>query len=68
MAKRSEKPTMMRFEPQAGWSEATGQVISLNEHVRELRDTPPDLPDPSALESIPTDALVDIGESMQEVF
>lgn len=68
MAKRSEKPTMMRFEPQAGWSEATGQVISLNEHVRELRDAPPDLPDPSALESIPTDALVDIGESMQEVF
>jgi DNA repair ATPase RecN len=68
MAKRSEKPTMMRFEPQAGWSEATGQVISLNEHVRELRDTPPDLPAPSALESIPTDALVDIGESMQEVF
>ncbi|NCW86467.1 MAG: hypothetical protein EBV69_10390 [Oxalobacteraceae bacterium] len=36
--------------------------------MRELRDTPPDLPDPSALESIPTDALVDIGESMQEVF
>lgn len=68
MAKRSEKPTMMRFEPQAGWSEATGQVISLNEHVRELRDTAPEVTDPSALESIPTDALVDIGESMQEVF
>jgi DNA repair ATPase RecN len=68
MAKRSEKPTMMRFEPQAGWSEATGQVISLNEHVRELRDTAPEVTDPSAFESIPTDALVDIGESMQEVF
>lgn len=68
MAKRSEKPTMMRFEPQAGWSEATGQVISLNEHVRELRETPGDMADPSALESLPTDALVDIGESMQEVF
>jgi DNA repair ATPase RecN len=68
MAKRSEKPTMMRFEPQAGWSEATGQVISLNEHVRELRETPADMADPSALESLPTDALVDIGESMQEVF
>ncbi|MEK0435029.1 MAG: hypothetical protein RL369_1078, partial [Pseudomonadota bacterium] len=60
MAKRSEKPTMMRFEPQAGWSEATGQVISLNEHVRELRETPGDMADPSALESLPTDALVDI--------
>lgn len=68
MAKRSEKPTMMRFEPQAGWSEATGQVISLNEHVRELRETPADMGDSSALESLPTDALVDIGESMQEVF
>jgi DNA repair ATPase RecN len=68
MAKRSEKPTMMRFEPQAGWSEATGQVISLNEHVRELRETSADMADPSALESLPTDALVDIGESMQEVF
>ena len=68
MAKRSEKPTMMRFEPQSGWSEATGQVISLNEHVRELRETPADMGDPSALESLPTDALVDIGESMQEVF
>jgi len=68
MAKRSEKPTMMRFEPQAGWSEATGQVISLNEHVRELRETPADMADSLALESLPTDALVDIGESMQEVF
>ena len=69
MAKRSEKPTMMRFEPQAGWSEATGQVISLNEHMREQRETPTDVTDPgSALESLPTDALVDIGESMQEVF
>ena len=38
MAKRSEKPTMMRFEPESGWSDATGQVISINEHVREVRD------------------------------
>ena len=66
MAKRSEKPTMMRFEPESGWSEATGQVISINEHVR---DPGGDSADPSsALETLPTDALVDIGESMQEVF
>jgi DNA repair ATPase RecN len=70
MAKRSEKPTMMRFEPQSGWSEAPapGQVISINEHMRELRDTSAESVDQSALEAIPSDTLVDIGESMQEVF
>lgn len=70
MAKRSEKPTMMRFEPQSGWSEASapGQVISINEHTRELRDTSAESADQSALEAIPSDTLVDIGESMQEVF
>jgi len=70
MAKRSEKPTMMRFEPQSGWSEAPspGQVISINEHMREAREPSLDNPDQSALEAIPSDALVDIGESMQEVF
>ena len=68
MAKRSEKPTMMRFEPQSGWSEAPGQVISINEHMREVRDPGTDSADQSALEAIPSDALVDIGESMQEVF
>lgn len=70
MAKRSEKPTMMRFEPESGWSEATnGQVISINEHMREVRDAGSDSADPSAtLEALPSDALVDIGESMQEVF
>jgi hypothetical protein len=68
MAKRSEKPTMMRFEPQSGWSEAPGQVISINEHMREVRDPGADSADSSALEAIPSDALVDIGESMQEVF
>ena len=70
MAKRSEKPTMMRFEPQSGWSEAPapGQVISINEHMRELRDTSAESAEQSALEAIPSDTLVDIGESMQEVF
>ena len=68
MAKRSEKPAMMRFEPQSGWSEASGQVISINERIREVPDTTADSADQSALESIPSDALVDIGESMQEVF
>ncbi|MFN5232963.1 MAG: hypothetical protein ACK5BB_11795 [Burkholderiaceae bacterium] len=61
---------MMRFEPQSGWSEAPapGQVISINEHMRELRDTSAESAEQSALEAIPSDTLVDIGESMQEVF
>jgi hypothetical protein len=68
MAKRSEKPAMMRFEPQSGWSEASGQVISINERIREVPDTSVESADQSTLEAIPSDALVDIGESMQEVF
>ena len=68
MAKRSEKPAMMRFEPQSGWSEASGQVISINERIRDVPDTSTDSADQSTLEAIPSDALVDIGESMQEVF
>jgi hypothetical protein len=68
MAKRSEKPAMMRFEPQSGWSEASGQVISINERIREVPDTSTESADQSTLEAIPSDALVDIGESMQEVF
>jgi DNA repair ATPase RecN len=59
---------MMRFEPQSGWSEASGQVISINERIREVPDTSADSADQSALEAIPSDTLVDIGESMQEVF
>lgn len=62
MAKQSTKPTMMRFEPEAGWSEAAGQVISINEHVRVEK------PSGESADKLPTAALVDIGDSMQEVF
>lgn len=62
MAKSSTKPTMMRFEPTAGWSEAAGQVISINDHVKhEIKLSEP-------MDELTTDALVDIGESMQDVF
>ncbi|MCX7215774.1 MAG: hypothetical protein NTZ96_05500 [Burkholderiales bacterium] len=53
MAKRSEKPAMMRFEPQSGWSEASGQVISINERIRDVPDTSADSADQSTLEAIP---------------
>lgn len=62
MGKHSTKPTMMRFEPEAGWSEAAGQVISINEHVRVEK------PSTESADKLPTEALVDIGDSMQEVF
>ncbi len=62
MGKHSTKPTMMRFEPEAGWSEAAGQVISINEHVRVEK------PSAESADKLPTEALVDIGDSMQEVF
>ena len=36
MAKTSSKPTMMRFEPKAGWSEATtAEVVSIHDHPRK---------------------------------
>ncbi len=67
MAKSSAKPTMMRFEPQSGWSDATGQVISINERLNPDMNAADNLP-AAAIDTLPTEALVDIGESMQEVF
>ena len=70
MAKSSAKPTMMRFEPKSGWSDATGQVISINERMNSEAEAAEQLPTNilSRMDALPTDALVDIGESMQEVF
>ncbi len=62
MGKQSAKPTMMRFEPEQGWSEASGQVISINEHLK-VENPAGEFPN-----NLPTDALSDIGESMHEVF
>lgn len=67
MAKASAKPTMMRFEPKSGWSDASGQVISINERLNPETGTE-DNAAMTGIDNLPTDALVDIGESMQEVF
>ena len=67
MAKSSAKPTMMRFEPQSGWSDATGQVISINERLNPETGAEDNLA-MTGIDKLPTEALVDIGESMQEVF
>jgi DNA repair ATPase RecN len=78
MGKPSAKPMMMRFEPKSGWSEAAADIISINDRVR--MDGKPDAPlDPistvsgqanfaQAVDNLPTEALMEIGESMQEVF
>jgi hypothetical protein len=66
MGKHSAKPTMMRFEPESGWAEAPGQVISINEHIKldiSAGDT-----DRKSPETLPMEALVDIGDSMKDVF
>ncbi len=67
MAKSSAKPTMMRFEPQSGWSDATGQVISINERLNPETGAEDNVA-MTGIDKLPTEALVDIGESMQEVF
>ncbi len=78
MGKPSAKPTMMRFEPQSGWSEAAAEVISINDRAR-MDEKPDASADPAPALSVAahaapaadlsaTAALVDIGESMQEVF
>lgn len=71
MAKASSKPTMMRFEPKSGWSEAEGsttaEVVSITDHPRmEARVEPHVEPIQEAQYS--AEALVNLGESIQDVF
>lgn len=78
MGKPSAKPTMMRFEPKSGWTEAAADIISINDRAR-MDEKAATLSDPSselssednpayAVDHLATDILVDIGESMQDVF
>ncbi len=62
MSDQAAKPTMMRFEPDMGWSAAVaptvqGETPSVQEE---------NLPQTST--SLSADALLNIGESMQDVF
>lgn len=76
MAKTSSKPTMMRFEPKAGWTEAsTAEVVSIHDHPRkEVRIEPSVEPrtetrvDSAEVEQFSAEALVNLGESIQDVF
>ena len=80
MAKTSSKPTMMRFEPKAGWTEATtAEVVSIHDHPRKEARIEPSV-EPHAetraetrftsteSEQFSAEALVNLGESIQDVF
>ncbi len=62
MTDEAGKPTMMRFEPDMGWSPAGTPVIP--------NDAPPEKAAalPQIMEGLTTEALLNIGESMQDVF
>lgn len=66
MGKRSVKPAMMRFEPDSGWAEASGQVISIKDHIKSDVSQIDSME--SSVDKLPMQALVDIGDSMQDVF
>jgi hypothetical protein len=78
MGKPSAKPMMMRFEPESGWSEAAAEIIQINDRARTEDPTDAQtnpLPalsvsaDPAhAIDNIQTETLIEIGESMQDVF
>jgi len=71
MAKASSKPTMMRFEPKTGWSEAdaspTAEVVSITDHPRMEARIEPRV-EPIEDENYSAEALVALGESIQDVF
>ena len=72
MRKTSSKPAMMRFEPSAGWTEATtAEVVSITDHPRmETRVEPRVEPieEDSDAVAYSAEALVNLGESIQDVF
>ncbi len=62
MAKTANKPTMKRFEPNSGWSDANAPITLIDEfptHHHPIQATP----DP-----ISADALANLGDSIQDVF
>jgi hypothetical protein len=68
MAKTSPKPTMMRFEPKAGWTEATtAEVVSIHDHPRKEVRVEPRV-EHTEVQQFSSEALMNLGESIQDVF
>lgn len=69
MRKASSKPSMMRFEPNAGWTEATtAEVVSITDHPRMENRVEPRVELPGEDGPFSAEALVNLGESIQDVF
>ena len=57
---------MKRFEPETGWSDAGGRVIYLNDRIKS--DNKSEDFRNITREPLSAEALVNLGESMQDVF
>lgn len=62
MAKLANKPSMKRFEPTSGWSDADASIVLIDEFPKIDNKTP------VATENISADALANLGDSIQDVF
>lgn len=62
MSNAVKKPTMKRFEPKSGWSDASAPVVSISEYLKSDAQVKP------SDEQLSADALVNLGESIQDVF
>ena len=62
MSNTVKKPAMKRFEPKSGWSDASAPVVSISEYIKS------DTQIKSSDEQLSADALVNLGESIQDVF
>ena len=62
MAKLANKPSMKRFEPTSGWSDADASIVLIDEFPKV------DNKIPVTTENISADALANLGDSIQDVF
>ena len=62
MSNTVKKPSMKRFEPKSGWTDASAPVVSISEYIKSDKQAPRDE------EQLSADALVNLGESIQDVF
>jgi hypothetical protein len=62
MAKLANKPSMKRFEPTSGWSDADASIVLIDEFPKVDNKTP------VTTENISADALANLGDSIQDVF
>lgn len=62
MAKLANKPSMKRFEPTSGWSDAANPIVLIDEFSKSDNNAP------VTSENLSADALSNLGDSIQDVF